>query len=375
MNGLMMDYPLKVDRILEHGNRLYPGKRVLTPLPDGTVHEYTYADLYRRVKRLAKALVKLGVDPGDRIATFSWNNYQHLELYYAIPGAAAICHTLNIRLFAEQLVYIVNHARDKVLFIDGSLLPIHEAISPQIESVEHHIVFNGTDDLNTSLPNAQLCEEFIAGSDDDFEWIGQDENMAAGLCYTSGTKASQGRPVFGVEARIVDDAGAQLAWDGAGMGELQVRGPAVIRQYFKHDVSMEHFTQDGWFRTGDVVTISPDGYLRIADRTKDLVRSGGEWISTVELENAIMAHPQVLEAAVIAVPDPKWQERPLALVVPTTEGDALTSSDITTFLLDKVAKWWIPDAAIFVQEIPKTSVGKFDKKKLRERFANGDSTS
>ena len=539
MHGLMMNYPLTVDRILEHGRHIYPGKSIVTRLSDGALHRYSYTDLYSRAKKLAKALVKLGVRPGDRVATFSWNNYQHLELYYAIPGAAAVCHTINISLFAEDLIYTINHAQDRVVFIDASLLSVYEPIASRLDCVEHYVIFNGTKDLATSLPGALLYEDLLATSDEDFEWLPKDENLAAGLCYTSGTtghpkgvlyshrstylhavsanqantlglretdivmplvpqfhvmawglpyaaimagaglvmpgphlqpealveliegerttvvaavptiwngiyeetkarprdlssirtllvggaamprslikafehelgvevlhawgmtemsplgticrlashyegldaeqrwdiKARQGRPIFGVDVRIVDDAGTPLPWDGVSMGELQVRGAAVIRQYYRRDPSQEHFTSDGWFRTGDVVTLSPNGYMRIADRTKDLVKSGGEWISTVELENTIMSHPGVLEAAVIAVPHPKWQERPLAVVVPKSETGPLTPADISDFLQDKVAKWWIPEDTLFVTEIPKTSVGKFDKKTLRERYAGGE---
>ncbi len=539
MNGLMMNYQLTMDRILEHANRMYPQKRITTMQPDGSFHRYTYADMYRRVKRLAKALTTLGVAPGDRVGTFAWNNYQHLELYYAIPGAGAVCHTLNIRLFPEQLAYIVNHAEDKVVFIDSTLLPLYERVADQINCVEHYVLLNAPRDIKTGLSNVLFYEDLIEGADEDFAWRSTDENMAMGLCYTSGTtgdpkgalyshrsmflhtygenqanalglnesdivlpvvpqfhamawglpyasamagaemvmpgphlqaeplanmianervtvaagvptiwnglyhelrqnprdiscvralvvggsampraltkayeselgvsvvhawgmtelsplgtvcnllgkhedlpdeekwniKATQGYPICGVEMRIVDEMGESLPWDGETMGELQVRGPWIIRQYFRRDVSEDYMTTDGWFRTGDVSTINPDGYMNITDRTKDLVKSGGEWISTVELENMIMAHPQVLEAAVIAVPDEKWQERPLAAIVPTQDGQSLTAEDITAFLQDKVAKFWIPERFIFVQEIPKTSVGKFNKKVLRSAYAEGE---
>lgn len=539
MNGLMMQYQLTMDRILEHANRLFPHKKVTTMLPNGSFHRYTYADMYKRVKRMAKALTKLGVEPGDRVGTFAWNNYQHLELYYAIPGAGAVCHTLNIRLFPDQLTYIVNHAEDKVVFIDGTLLPLYERVAADIHVVKHYVLMNAPRDIQTKLPNVLFYEDLIDDSDEDFEWLCTDENMAMGLCYTSGTtgdpkgalyshrsmflhtyaenqaaalgmlesdivlpvvpqfhamawglpyaclmagaelvmpgphlkpepladmianervtvaagvptiwrglyqelkanprdiscvralvvggsampraltkayeselgvnvvhawgmtelsplgtvsmlmghhadksdeekwgvKATQGYPLCGVEMRIVDEEGAELPWDGERMGELQVRGPWVIRQYFKRDVDDSYITEDGWFRTGDVSTISPDGYMNITDRTKDLVKSGGEWISTVELENAIMGHPQILEAAVIAVPDPQWSERPLAAVVPTPDGHTLTADDIKAYLADKVAKFWIPDEIVFIEEIPKTSVGKFDKKVLRHARAEGD---
>ena len=538
MNGLMMNYQLTMDRILEHANRLYPHKRITTMLPNGTFHRYTYADMYKRVKRMAKALGKLGVQSGDRVGTFAWNNYQHLELYYAIPGAGAVCHTLNIRLFPDQLVYIVEHAEDKVVFIDGTLLPLYERVADQISCVQHYVLINAPKDIQTKLPNVLFYEDLIDGSDEDFAWLSTDENMAMGLCYTSGTtgepkgalyshrsmflhtyaenqatalglmesdvvlpvvpqfhamawglpyacamagtdmvmpgphlkpeplanmianegvtvaagvptiwralyeelkanprdisrvramivggsampraltkdyesqlgvnvlhawgmtemsplgtvsilmghhadlsdeekwdvKAKQGYPICGVELRITDEMGHELPWDGQTMGELQVRGPWIIRQYYHRDVDATYMTKDGWFRTGDVCTISPDGYMNITDRTKDLVKSGGEWISTVELENAIMAHPKILEAAVIAIPDEKWSERPLAAVVPTKDGYDLTSEDILAFLEDKVAKFWLPEKIIFVEEIPKTSVGKFDKKVLRVSYAEG----
>lgn len=538
MDGLMMQYQLTLDRILEHANRVFPHKRVTTMLPDGSLHRYTYADMYRRVKRMAKALTQLGVQPGDRVGTFAWNNYQHLELYYAIPGAGAICHTLNIRLFPEQLAYIVNHAEDKVVFIDATLLPLYERVAGQIDCVEHYVLLNAPRDVQTKLPNVTFYEDLIGSADDDFAWRSTDENMAMGLCYTSGTtgdpkgalyshrsmflhtyagnqasalattetdvvlpvvpqfhamawglpygclmagadlvmpgphlkpepladlianervtvaagvptiwrglyqelkanprdiscvralvvggsampraltkayeselgvnvvhawgmtemsplgtvcnlmshhadlpdeekwdiKAKQGYPICGVEMRIVNEVGEELPWDGRTMGELQVRGPWVIRQYFRRDVDGSAMTQDGWFRTGDVVTMSADGYMTITDRTKDLVKSGGEWISTVELENAIMAHPQVLEAAVIAIPDEKWGERPLAAVVPVPDGHELTAAQIVEFLQDRVARFWLPDRIVFLEEIPKTSVGKFDKKVLRSAYAAG----
>lgn len=538
MLGLMQDYPLTIDRILEHTRRIYPHKRVSTMLPDGSMHRTTYGEMYGRIKRLSKALVGLGVEPGDRVATFAWNTYQHMELYFAIPGAGAVCHTLNLRLFAEQLVYIINHAQDKIVFIDGTLIPLYEKFAAQVSCVEHYVLMNVPQGTQCNLPNVLYYEDLIAGSDEDFTWRSTDEQAAAGLCYTSGTtgdpkgalyshrstylhalaanqansiglnerdvllpvvpqfhvmawglpyaapiagadvvmpgphlrpeplarmiedekvtvaagvptiwtglyheaiansrdlssiralvvggsamprsltvgyerdlgvnvvhawgmtemspigtvnvlrsvhdaldqegkwdvKASQGTPVFGVEVRVVDEEGRELAWNGTSMGELQVRGPWIIRQYYKRDVAPESFTADGWFRTGDVVTMSADGIMTIKDRTKDLVKSGGEWISTVELESAIMGHPDVLEAAVIAVPDEKWSERPLAAVV-VKPGSTVTSEAIIDYLRDKVAKFWLPEKIVFVAEVPKTSVGKFDKKVLRRRYAEGE---
>lgn len=537
MNGLMMEYPLTLDRIIEHAGRMFPHKHIRTKRPDGGMHEYTYADLHRRSRRLSAALVALGVEPGDRIGTFAWNHYQHLEMYFGIPGAGAVCHTLNVRLFPKQLAYIVNHAEDKVVFIDASVLPLYEKVSAEIGCVQHCVLVNAPPDIETTLPNVLHYEDLIAAADDNFAWRSTDEQMAMGLCYTSGTtgdpkgalyshrsmflhtlgenqamglgltetdvvlpvvpqfhamawglpyactlagadvvmpgphlqpaalaeliesqqvtvaagvpsiwnglyhelraaprdiscvralvvggsamprsliegyerelrvnviqawgmtelsplgtvsklqrhhlglteaeqwdiKALQGTPLGGVELRIVSDDGVELPWDGETMGELQARGPWVIRSYFKREPTSEHFTADGWFRTGDVATITPDGYMRITDRTKDLVKSGGEWISTVALEGALMAHDGVLEAAVIAVPDEKWSERPLAVVVRTAEGGA-DIDELRRLLGDQFAKFEIPDRFVFVEALPKTSVGKFDKKVLRAQVADG----
>lgn len=539
MQGLMMNWQLTLDKIIEHANRLYPHKRVTTMQPDGSLHRYTYGEMYGRVKRLAKALTKLGVEPGDRVGTFAWNNYQHLELYYAVPGAGAVCHTLNIRLFPDQLSYIINHAEDKVVFIDGTLLPLYEKLAGETKCVQYHVLFNAPPSAAGRLPNTLFYEDLIADSDEDFDWLATDENMAMGMCYTSGTtgdpkgalyshrsmflhtlgesqanalgvceqdkvlavvpqfhamawglpyaavaagaelimpgphlkpeplanliaqervtiaagvptiwnglyhelkqnprdvscvralvvggaamprsltqayeselgvnvvhawgmtemsplgtvsrlssahvdldkqqqwdvKAKQGYPLLGVELRIVDEVGQELPWDGKTMGELQVRGPWIIRQYFKRPATTDYMTEDGWFRTGDVVTISPDGYMTITDRTKDLVKSGGEWISTVELETTLIGHPKVLEAVVIAVPDDKWSERPLAAVVRTQDGWDLTEDEVRGYLAERVAKFWVPDRVVFIDEVPKTSVGKFDKKVLRRMYAAGE---
>ncbi len=536
MQGLMMDYPLTMDRILEHARRLFPHKTICTKLPDGSLHRYTYANFAQRVYRLANVLGMLGIQPGDRVGTFSWNNYQHLELYYAIPGSGAVCHTLNIRLFPEQLAWIINHAEDKVIFVDATLLPLFEQVAAHVTTVQHYVLFNAQHGVSTSLPNVSYYEELMAQADDHYTWAVNDERMAMGLCYTSGTtgnpkgvlyshrsmflhtygenqasalglteadvvlpvvpmfhamawglpyacmmagadvvlpgphlqpaaladliaeqqvtvaagvptiwtalyhelkanprdisriralvvggsamprsliesyekelgvnvchawgmtemsplgtlsklqshhaqlpkhaqwdiKARQGVALVGVEMRIVNLEGEELPWDGITMGELQVRGPWVTKAYYRLEPSPEHFTPDGWFRTGDVATITPDGYMCITDRTKDLVKSGGEWISSVALENALMAHPLVMEAAVIAIPDDTWGERPLAAVVLTPNAGPLSEADLRAYLAQQFAKFQLPDRIIFVNEIPKTSVGKFDKKVLRHRYA------
>ena len=534
--GLMMDYPLTLDRIVEHARRMTPQKLVKTKLPDGSWHTYTYADFAARVKKLGAALVRLGVQPGDRVATFAWNNYQHLECYFGIPVAGAVCHTLNIRLSPEQLKYIIDHAGDKVIIVDGTLLPLLEPIAAQLDTVEHFLLFNCDDDALDLLPRVSRYEDLLAEASADFAPRCTDENMAMGLCYTSGTtgmpkgvlyshrsmmlhtlgvlaaaalgpteadvvlpvvpqfhamawglpyacawagstiimpgphlqpaplaemieqervtiaagvptiwnglyhelrenprdiscitqlvvggsamprglieayerelgvnvvhawgmtelspigsvsklqtrhagldaaarwdtKAKQGYFVPGIEARIVDDSGAELPWDGATMGELQVRGNWVAGAYYRVEEDDEHFTSDGWFRTGDVCTVDEAGYMSITDRTKDLVKSGGEWISSVDLENALMSHPAVLEAAVIAVPHARWGERPLAALVPLD--GAPDADELNAALLASFPKFWLPDKYVVVSEIPKTGVGKMDKKALRALHAAG----
>jgi len=533
--GTMMNYQLTIDRILEHANRMYPNKLIKTKLPSGEMISHTYANLYTRAKQLGNVLEKLGVKSGDRVGTFAWNNIEHMEFYFGIPGAGAICHTLNIRLFPDQLSYVVNHAEDKVIFIDGTLLKLFERASNNIKGVEHYILFNTPKSVETTLENVLFYEDLMAEVDSDFEWKSTNENMGMAMCYTSGTtgkpkgviyshrsmylhtlganlanavaltesdvvlpvvpqfhamawglpfaaamvgadlvmpgphlkpepladmiadekvtiaagvpsiwhglyyelmknprdtssmratvvggsamprslieafekdlnisvlhawgmtemsplgsiaklykchedlplseqwdlKAKQGYAVPGVEMRIIGEEGEELAWDGVAVGELQVRGPWTAGSYYKQESAQ--FTDDGWFRTGDVVTINDDGFMTIIDRTKDLIKSGGEWISSVELENAIIAHPDVLEAAVISIPDLKWSERPLAVAV-KVPGKEITSAELEEFIKPKFTKFWLPDRYVFIDEIPKTSVGKFDKKQLRERYADG----
>ncbi len=534
MQGLLMDYPLTLTHILDRARRLFPRKEIVTKTPAG-MHRYTYADMYDRAGRLANALNRLDIGPGGRVATFAWNTYRHLEIYFAAPCSGRVLHTLNLRLFPEQVVYIANHAEDQVVFVDTSLLPLLEKLAPQLKTVRHYVVMADGPLPATSLPNAISYEELLAAAPPDYDWPQLDENDAVAMCYTSGTtgnpkgavyshrgmflhsmmmcladtagiaerdvvlpvvpmfhanawglpyaatlagstqvypgqfmdgkslaeliqnervsiaagvptiwmglmqvleqadydlssirlmpvggsaapqsmieryqtqfdayimhawgmtemspvgtvsnlkshmeewpeaerfkvRAKQGTTVPGIEARVVDVEGRELPWDGQSFGELQVRGPWVIRSYYNDERSDDSF-QDGWFRTGDVATIDQEGYVQIVDRTKDLVKSGGEWISTVDLENAIMGHPQVLEAAVIAVAHPRWQERPLACVVPKPDfAQSLTAAAILDYLGSRVAKWQLPDEVIFIESVPKTSVGKFDKKVLRERF-------
>lgn len=536
--ALMMDYQLTLTTIMKRAKTLYPNKQIITRFGED-YHHYSYADFYDGCGKLANALTKLGIEAGDRIGTFAWNSYRHHELYFAVPCMGAVVHTLNLRLPSDQLTYIINHAEDKVIFVDDSLIKLLEPLAEHLTTVKHYVVMCSGDTMpETSLPNAISYAELTADCSSDYDWQEIEENSAAAMCYTSGTtgnpkgalyshrslylhtmsvcmtdsfhlsetdrimpvvpmfhamawglvyagtmigadivypgahmtppdlaktisdtkvtfpagvptlwlgllqeleknpnldvssvrampvggsaapramietyqkkynieiihawgmtelapvgtistlkshmqdwdetaqfdvRQTQGWAVPTVEMRIMGVDGEELAWDGESIGELQVRGAHVIREYYKDERSADSF-MDGWFRTGDVCTIDSEGYMNIVDRTKDLVKSGGEWISTVELENTIMAHDDVLEAAVIAIPHPRWQERPLACVV-KREGveSAKLEAEILALLAQHFAKWQLPDSIEFIDEVPKTSVGKFDKKVLRKEFEN-----
>jgi fatty-acyl-CoA synthase len=534
LQGLMQDdFPLTLHHILQRLRRTSPGKEVVTLTSAEEVERSTFGQIAERVDRLARALGKLGVEPGDRVGTFAWNNRRHLELYFAIPCVGAVLHTLNIRLFEEQLTYIVNHAEDKVIFVDDSLVPQLEKLAPTFEHVTHYVVMGDGD--TGALPNAlnyeQLLEEAGPGP---FEYPEVEERQAAALCYTSGTtgnpkgvlyshrsislhstgtlmvdstglshadrvlavvpmfhanawglpygavlagadlilpdrflaaeplarliaserptlmgcvptifndllryadehpevdlsslsnaacggsavpkqlmkdfeerhgvrifqawgmtetspvatysrpvegphddayweeRAKQGRPLPWVELRLADDDGGEVPWDGESTGEIEVRGPWIAASYFRDDSGDEKF-DSGWLRTGDIAAVSEQGSVQITDRAKDVIKSGGEWISSVELENEMMSHPDVIEAAVIAKPDERWAERPLCCVV-LRDGANTSADDLVEHLRGRVAKWWLPDEFAFVSEVPKTSVGKFDKKVLRAKLTEG----
>ncbi len=538
LHGLMMDYPLTMTHFLERARRYHHDVEIVTKQPDGVLHRYTYGDAYRRICRLANALTKLGVQLGDRVASLAWNHYQHLELYFAVPCYGAVMHTLNLRLSPEQLAYVINHAEDRFIFADASLVPVLEAIQPHLRSVERYIIINAPPNFQTALPDVLHYEALLHDEPETFVFPTLDERAAAGLCYTSGTtgnpkgvlyshrsqfihtiaagagdalslsstdtviavvpmfhanawalpylsaslgfklvlpgphlkpemlaqliqdekvtvaagvptlwigmyqairthgfdvsslralivggaafpkkwieayekelgipvvhawgmtemspmgtstgtlvarkdlslderiaiKTHQGYAPPGVEMRLVGEDGRELPWDGQSVGEIQVRGPWIASAYYNDNSAAAQFTPDGWFRTGDVATIDPKGLLTITDRTKDLIKSGGEWISSVTLENVIMAHPKVLEAAVIAIPNEKWSERPLALIVPRDSNDRPMPEELHELVATHCAKFWIPDEFRFIESIPKTSVGKFDKKALRQMYAEG----
>ena len=538
MLGLMMNRPLLISSIAEHAAKFHGQREIVSVTMDNPRHRYTIGEAVARSKQLANALEKFGLKRGDRVATIAWNDYRHLEIYYGVSGAGFVCHTINPRLFPEQLVFIINHAEDRYIFTDLMFVPLLEKLLPLIPNVEGFVVMTDAAHMpDTQLPNAICYEELIGAESSDYEWPDFDERTASALCYTSGTtgdpkgvlydhrstvlhayagvapdvmnlssndtilpvvplfhvnawgvpysalmtgaklvfpgpkmgdgealyaliesegvnlalgvptvwlgllqyceKAGKrldtlertliggaavpramieaflkkhgvqaiqgwgmtemsplgtcntpkagtdalseeeridlatkaGRGIYGCELRIVDDEGNELPWDGVAYGALQVRGPWVCSDYFKLEGSGGSHTDDGWFDTGDVAIIDPDGYMAITDRTKDVIKSGGEWISSIELENAAMGHPAVAEAAVIGVAHPKWTERPLLIVV-LAEGKEAGKDELLGFLKGKVADWWIPNDVAFVDELPHTATGKVKKIELRKQFAD-----
>jgi fatty-acyl-CoA synthase len=536
MRSTMQDFPLTIGGILRHGTAVHADSDVVTATPDG-MRTMSYADLGTRAARLANALRALGITGDQRVGTFQWNNAEHLEAYFAVPAMGAVLHTLNIRLFPEQLTYIANHAEDRVVIVDASLVDLLAKVLPTFETVTHVLVA-GPEAASADLgvlrdagKEVLLYEDVLAEQPETFDWPDVDERDAAAMCYTSGTtgnpkgvvyshrsaylhsmgvglgvcagltwqdrvlpivpmfhanawglayasvmagaslvmpdrwlqaeplvrfmqeakptvsgavptvwndvlgyidqhdadlsslrlvlcggsavpvalqqalekhgintiqawgmtetspvasvarppllavgeemwrfRGSQGRLLPGVEGRIVGDAGSALPMDGASVGELEVRGPWVTASYYKDDDQGKF--HDGWLRTGDVGTLDELGYITLTDRAKDVIKSGGEWISSVALENALMAHPDVVEAAVVGIPDEKWQERPLASVV-VREGATLTPADLRDYLAQTFAKWQLPDAWAFIDAVPRTSVGKFDKKVIRKWYGEG----
>src|SRR5256714_1113187 len=533
MHAQMMDMPLLVSSIIAHADRSHGDTEIVSRTVEGPIHRYTYGEAHRRSKRLAQALARLGVREGERVGTLAWNGFRHFELYYGVAGMGAVIHTVNPRLFPEQLVFIVNDAEDRYVFFDLTFAPLAEKLAPACKGVKGWVAMTDRAHMpKVDLPNLLCYEELIARENGDYEWPQFDEWTAAGLCYTSGTTGNpkgvlyanrstvlhayaaslpdvmncsartvvlpvvpmfhvnawgipylaplngaklvfpgagldgkslyelfeaekvtnsagvptvwlallahmkqnnlkfstlktvtvggsacppamidafrddfgvhckhawgmtemsplgsfctlkakhealprgkrrevelkQGRPVYSVEMEIDDGGGQELPRDGKAFGDLLVRGPWILKEYFKG--AGGNPLREGWFPTGDVATIDPDGYMQITDRSKDVIKSGGEWISSIDLENIAMAHPAVHEAAAISCRHPKWDERPLLIVVKKPNAQA-SAADILGFFEGRIAKWQIPDEVVFVDEIPHTATGKIQKLKLREQF-------
>jgi fatty-acyl-CoA synthase len=536
MLGLMQNWPLTVDRILDHARNWHGDREVVSRSVEGPIVRTTYTQLHERARRVSNALLALGVKPGERIATLAWNSGRHMEAWYGIMGVGAVCHTLNPRLFAEQLCYIINHADDRIIFTDLTFAPILNEHRDKMPGVKQFVVLTDREHMaGAGLPGALCFEDLIEQHSPDVVWGGFDENTACGLCYTSGTtgnpkgvlyshrsnflhtlvtlqsdvmglssrdvilpvvpmfhanawgitfsgpavgaklvmpgpkmdgasihellesegvtfsaavptvwqmllqhlqatngklttlkrvviggsavpesiirgfrdgygvdvthawgmtetsplgtqatptakiaampfdeqvkfKLKQGRPPAGVELKLTDDEGARLPHDGATFGRLKIRGAFVVREYFKGDGG-EILDSEGFFDTGDVATIDEHGFMQITDRAKDVIKSGGEWISSIEIENIAMGHPKAMMAAVIGVVHPKWDERPL-LLVKLKDDETATREEFLTYLEGKIAKWWMPDDVVFVDEIPLGATGKIDKKVIRQRFSD-----
>jgi fatty-acyl-CoA synthase len=532
MLGLMQDWPLLCHRIIEHAAKIHGKQEVVTRSVEGPIHRTTYAEIHQRALKVSQMLERDGIKLGDRVATIAWNTWRHLEVWYGIMGIGAICHTVNPRLFPEQIAWIINHAQDRIVMVDLTFVPVLEKLADKLPSVERYVILTDKAHLpETTLKNVVAYEDWIAEADGKFKWKDFDENTAAAMCYTSGTTGDpkgvlyshrsnvlhalmannvdalgtsasetmlpvvplfhanswgiafsapsqgtklvmpgakldgasvyellstekvthtagvptvwlmllqhmaannlklpelkmvicggsamprsmikafldmganvrhawgmtemspigsvaalkppfqnatgearldvlqmQGYAPFAVEMKITDDAGKELPWDGKTFGRLKVSGPAVAKAYFRLDASI--LDEDGFFDTGDVATIDEDGYMHITDRSKDVIKSGGEWISSIDLENLAVGHPAVAEAAVIGVFHPKWDERPL-LIVQLKQGQQTTREDILKFMDGKIAKWWMPDDVAFVDGIPHTATGKILKTALRDQF-------
>jgi 3-(methylthio)propionyl---CoA ligase len=537
MLGMMSERPLLISSIIAHAAIYHGNVEIVSRTVEGPLHRYTYRDAERRAKQLANVLLRLGIKPGDRVATLAWNTFRHFELYYAISGIGAVCHTINPRLFDDQIVYIVNHAADRLLFADTSFLPLVERLAPRFPPDCRIVLLTDANAApETRLPTLPCYEQLVAAEDATLAWPEFDERTAAALCYTSGTtghpkgalythrssvlhaygislpdaisvsardilcpivplfhacgwgvayaapmngaklvlpgprldaaslfelfeaegvtyslgvptvwlgfeahlaasgahcstlkrvlcggsavppsliealarrgvelihawgmtemsplgtvaslkakhrsldreaqlavKLKQGRPVYGIELKVVDDEGHAQPHDGKSMGELLVRGPWIVSGYFEDAAASAAAVEpDGWFHTGDMATIDPDGYMQVTDRRKDVIKSGGEWISSIDLENAAVAHDDVAEAAVIAVPDPRWGERPLLIVAPRP-GRRPEPQSLIELLARQFPKWMLPENVVCIDELPHTATGKIMKIRLREMFSS-----
>ena len=533
MIGDMQKWTPNIASIIEHAKNIYPTQEVISRMVSGEVHRTNYEEVCIRSRKLASALEKDGYKNGDIIATLALNTYRHLEMYYGISGMGAVIHTLNFRLHPDQAVYIINHAEDKVIFVETPFIPMLEGLEEQLKCVEKYIILCDESEMpNTVLKNAISYEEYIKDGDENYQWPTLEDDAACGLCYTSGTtgdpkgvlyghksnilhaqasligltvspdeailmvvplfhvqawgipfygpmfglklvmpglqmegeplydliesegvtlafgvptiwmgllnycrdndktltsvrnaviggsalslsmlqefdeahdvnviqgwgmtemsplgtsnfltpemkkmskeeryavQLKQGRPMYGVELKVVDDSGADLPHDGESQGHLLVRGPWVLKRYFKAE--KDCVDKDGWFDTGDISVLDKDGYMTITDRAKDVIKSGGEWISSIDLENAAVGHPEVTEACVVGLPHPKWDERPMLFIV-TNTGEPVDKNSILEFLGSRVAKWWLPDEIIFLKELPHGATGKLQKFELRDEYNN-----
>ncbi|MBU6164912.1 MAG: long-chain-fatty-acid--CoA ligase [Alphaproteobacteria bacterium] len=531
MHGTMQDWPLLVHKIIDHAAIYHANREVVSLACEGGVHRSTWAQVRGRARRVVAALQGLGIQPGDRVATLAWNTWRHVESWYGISGAGAVAHTINPRLFEEQIVYIANHAEDRVLFLDLTFIKLVERLAPQMPTIQHYVLLTDRAHMPADTSLNLLCYEDLVAAHDEAEWVAVPETAPAGLCYTSGTtgnpkgvqyshrsnvlhamaacatdtfgmsartvvlpiapmyhanawsipyvaalagsklvmggpnfdpptlhrliidedvdlalavptiwlgmmqylektglglgkldrtaiggsavpramieaydklgvkvlqlwgmtemsplgtvgagvpeteamdyqqqldvRIKQGRGIFGVEMKIVDDDGRELPRDGKAFGRLLVRGPWIVGSYFKGDGASAF--EDGWFDTGDVATLDPLGYMQIVDRAKDVIKSGGEWVSSIDLENVAVGAPGVAEACVIGVHHPKWDERPLLLVVPR-EGADVTKAGVLAYLEGRIAKWWTPDDVLVVPSLPHTATGKLLKTALREQY-------
>ena len=533
MIGDMQKWAPNVASIIEHAKQFHPEKEVISRMVSGDIHRTNYDEVCIRSRKLASVLVKDGYKEGDVIATLALNTYRHLEMYYGISGMGAVTHTLNFRLHPEQAVYIINHAEDKIIFVEAPFVPILEALKDQLKTVEKYIILCDESEMpDTQLKNAISYESYIEDGDENYEWPQLKDDAACALCYTSGTTGNpkgvlyshksnilhaqasltamlikpsdsilmvvplfhvlawgipyygpmfglklvmpgmqmegeplydlidsedvslafgvptiwmgllaycrennkilssvkntiiggsalslstlqefdevhdvnvihawgmtemshlgttnvptlemqnmskeekyaiqlkQGKPIYGVELKVVDDTGKDLPHDGESQGHLLVRGPWILQKYFKAE--NDAVDKDGWFDTGDISVLDKDGYMTIKDRAKDVIKSGGEWISSIDLENAAFGHPEVAEACVVGIPHPKWDERPMLFIV-TNTGEEIDKQSILDFLASKVAKWWLPDEIIFLKELPHGATGKLQKFELRDEYTN-----